>query len=139
MTLTVDRNMTCDDESTIGALYIDGKHIGRTLELPYRNNEPMISAIPAGTYKAFMRVDGKRGWRIQLKDVQDRAFIQIHVGNYQDEIEGCILLGDSVSKNGSQCMVTNSRNTVEILRQQIASKGDLGNMTSDVEVQVIVK
>jgi len=86
-----------------------------------------------------MRVDGKRGWRIQLKDVQDRAFIQIHVGNYQDEIEGCILLGDSVSKNGSQCMVTNSRNTVEILRQQIASKGDLGNMTSDVEVQVIVK
>ena len=58
--IKIVRNMTCNDGSTIGRLFIQGKEIGQSLELPWRNNRKWISRIPAGTYPAKIRADGKR-------------------------------------------------------------------------------
>jgi hypothetical protein len=140
-TITIERNMSCFDESTVGRILINGKEIGRTLELPWRNNEAGISRIPKGEYKAFIRNDGKRKWRLQLKGVNDRTLIQIHIGNYQREIKGCILVGDDIVKHSkSECMVTNSGKTLDKLFEKMSEFAEDDIMSrKDVDILVVVK
>ena len=87
-----------DSECTLGEL-IFGKLKLKTLELPDRSNATgdwkNASRILPGRYNAFVRTDGKKGWRLELKDVPGRKFIQIHVGGNVKDSKGCIL----VSKN----------------------------------------
>ena len=65
-----------------------------TLELPWLDNQKNISCIPAGEYNYIKRVSPGKGYEvIELVDVPDRAYIQIHLGNYTRQIEGCILPG----------------------------------------------
>lgn len=137
-TLTINRNMTCNDQSTIGMLAIDGKEIGRTLELPWKNNEKNISRIPEGNYPAIIRSDGSRGWRIQLTGVENRDNIQIHIGNYAREIEGCILVGDDVTNNGGECLVTKSEGAILKIADEMSKfSADLGGDKS-VPINIIV-
>lgn len=49
--------------------------------------------IPTGEYKAFMRESPSNGRVIELKNVKNRSYIQIHVGNYLRDTQGCILVG----------------------------------------------
>lgn len=67
-----------------------------TLELPDKGNQSNISCIPEGTYTAFKRVSPSNGPCIELKDVPNRTYIQIHSGNYTRNIQGCILVGDAI-------------------------------------------
>ncbi len=67
-----------------------------TLELPWLENQRGISCIPAGEYEAFKRMSPKNGSVVEFANVKDRSNIQIHRGNYTRQIEGCILVGDSV-------------------------------------------
>lgn len=142
-TLAVERNMTCSDQSTIGRLVIDGQEVARTLELPWRNNESSVSRIPPGTYSAVMRTDGSLGWRIELAQVQDRTNVQMHIGNYAKEIEGCILVGDDVveDKAKAACMVTNSGKTLVAIRERMRQLGESvsDKMTVSVPIRVVVK
>lgn len=140
-TITIDRNMTCKDQSTIGRLLVNGQEIGRSLELPWRNNETSISRIPPGTYPAIIRSDGRRKWRLQLENVADRKYIQIHVGNYQRQIEGCILVGSAVSNNKNECMVVNSKATLAKLANEMSRySAELGkNMSVPINISVVVR
>lgn len=90
-----------------------------TLELPWRENRSDRSSIPAGRYGAFVRQDGKRGWRLQLTGTGRRSNIQIHTGNKPREIEGCILIG--MRYLGS--MVLSSKNARNELMARIAGAG----------------
>lgn len=83
------------EDYTLGTLVGDGFKCF-TLELAWRDNLRSISAIPAGTYKAFKRVSNKNGNVFQLVDVPNRTFIQVHAGNFTYQTEGCILVGDGV-------------------------------------------
>ncbi|HYC30130.1 MAG TPA: DUF5675 family protein, partial [Chitinophagaceae bacterium] len=76
------------------------------LELPDVINKQYISSIPKGVYPAFIRTDGTKGWRIELEDVPNRTNIQIHVGNYTSNIDGCILIGTKVDIDN--CAVLNN-------------------------------
>src|SRR5688500_14099815 len=87
------------DECITGYLYVDETPICYTLELPWRDNLNDLSCIPDGTYSANIRFDKKDQWRIQLLDVPDRGGVQIHIGNWPSEIQGCILVGTSVNIN----------------------------------------
>jgi hypothetical protein len=72
------------------------QYITDTLELPWVNNFTDFSSIPSGFYEAYVRTDsptGKERWRIQLKGTGTRTLIQIHSGNFRDQIDGCILVG----------------------------------------------
>lgn len=82
--------------STTGELFVDGRFVAHTLELPWRNNQSYISAIPAGSYSAHLRFDKPDGWRLQLDNVPGRSGVQLHVGNYPSQIEGCVLVGLAV-------------------------------------------
>ncbi|MCS7003802.1 MAG: DUF5675 family protein [Cytophagales bacterium] len=96
----------------------------KTLELPWRDNQPKISCIPTGNYRAVFRGanegSGKYGnhYRIfqadGVSEVPGRSFILIHHGNTFWDIKGCILIGVShqdLNKDG-YCDVTASRPTM---------------------------
>jgi len=144
LTVVIERNMTCFDQSTMGRLLIDNIEVAKTLELPWRDNKNDISRVPAGTYSAKMRVDGPRGWRVELLDVPGtRENIQLHVGNYASEIQGCILVGDSIARDPARkaCMVTNSAAVVESIRARVEKIGDSSrrNISSMVDITVVIR
>ncbi|BDX05909.1 DUF5675 family protein [Planctobacterium marinum] len=121
--INIERNMTCGDEkgeAIMGRMLIDGIEFASTLELPWRDNRNDISHIPSGTYRAFIRTDGSRGFRLELINVPgERRNVQIHSGNTVKDIEGCILIGDLGAR---RCRVTDSRNKISSLRDIIAQK-----------------
>jgi hypothetical protein len=96
--------VSTNDHSLTGELFVDGRFLCHTLELPYLGNASFISSIPSNTYTAFLRYDNADQWRIQLQDVPGRTGIQIHVGNYPAEIQGCVLVGDVVENGANRIL-----------------------------------
>lgn len=89
-----------DDVQTLGKFtaYIDDEIIsGKTLELPWKDNERYISCIPPGSYTGIKHKSPKFGKSIWLQDVPDRSEILVHKGNFYTDIEGCILVGKRFS------------------------------------------
>ena len=79
---------------TIGVLFLDGKAICWTLELPYRGNRVNISCIPEGLYECEKIESPAHGECFWVKDVPHRSDILLgHVGNSHNDTEGCIVLG----------------------------------------------
>jgi hypothetical protein len=82
-----------------------------TLEDQY--NEPKVpgeTRIPPGRYEIKLRTEGSMHQRygkrfdwhkgmLHLQDVPGFTFIYIHVGNEDDDSEGCILVGDGQESN----------------------------------------
>ena len=88
-----------------------------TLELPWLDNQKNISCIPTGEYNYIKRVSPGKGYEvIELVDVPDRAYIQIHLGNYTRQIEGCILPGTGL-KDIDQDGVIDVTNSEEAFNQ----------------------
>lgn len=81
-------------EGIIGACYVNGMFLCFSLELSWRNNEPEVSCIPAGVYKAVRHTSPKFGETYLLVDVPKRSEILFHAGNSIADTKGCILLGD---------------------------------------------
>jgi len=84
------------DDCTLGVITCEGFK-AFTLELPWKDNQSNISCIPEGTYVAKKYMSpSKKSVVLMLDDVPGRSYIQIHAGNYTRQIEGCILVGDSI-------------------------------------------
>lgn len=89
------------DQATMGQVYVDGEELGYTLEQPWNNNQEG-SCIPPGEYIAYIRDKATSRWDynpIQLVNVYNRSYIQIHIGNKPEHTEGCILVGKGRGKN----------------------------------------
>lgn len=114
------------NDCTLGRLWI-GRFRCFTLELPWLDNARNKSCIPAGIYSYFFRDSPKNGAILQLKDVPDRDYIQIHAGNYTSQIEGCVLVGDSIRylNNDSIPDVTNSKETLRLLLAKAGAEGQI--------------
>lgn len=108
------------DHGSFGVLLIDGVFFCYTIEPPQRNNLPNFSCIPAGEYKVVWHRSPRYGWVYMVTQVDGRAFVLTHPGNYGGDIkkgfkthtQGCILLGSRLGVLGSQRAVLNSRPTV---------------------------
>jgi hypothetical protein len=83
-----------------GELKLDGQHVCYTLELPWRWNQKDVSCVPAGIYSCWWRYDR---FRIQLENIPCpggfRVGVEIHTGNRPKQVQGCILVGTSISAN----------------------------------------
>ena len=95
-------------EQTLGKLFLfddDGKQVFKcvTLELPWKDNESRVSCIPTGTYQVRFRDGVKEGSRtaqynhFHVQNVPDRSWILIHLGNFNTDILGCILVGSGIT------------------------------------------
>ena len=89
-----------DGKQTLGELRIyEGTELlfyCKTLELPYRDNKKNVSCIPKGSYLVTKRMDLRSKFKyehLHIKHVVNRKYILIHVGNFFDDIEGCVLVG----------------------------------------------
>lgn len=102
------------DKCTSGYLAVNGDVIAYALELPWKNNAPLISAIPDGTYPGTLRYDHADRWRIELSGVPGRTSVQIHTGNTPDDTEGCILVG--LKLGADLCSVVDSKKAYDALR-----------------------
>ncbi len=98
----------------------------RTLELAYKDNERNVSCIPEGIYVVDNHISPKFGRCFWVKEVPDREFILIHVGNFagsnnpktgRSDIRGCILTGEKfIDLDGDGLAdITNSRHTFKQL------------------------
>lgn len=86
---------------TFGRLQLPDGTAMVTLERQWEHNAKGKSCIPAGTYGMEMRNSPivaritkglhSRGWEIQ--GVPGRSLIMIHPGNWQDNSNGCVLVG----------------------------------------------
>jgi len=88
-----------------------------TVELPWANNAPEKSCIPAGTYKVAHVVSPKYGKVFQVHDVPGRTHILIHSANYSRQLLGCIGIGTDhadIDKDGTMD-ITASKAAVEKL------------------------
>lgn len=87
---------------TFGRLFITGGPSFATAELPWKDNLPMVSCIPAGTYLCRWTFSNSfKRWMYQIVDVTGRTGVRFHVGNWAGDkalglkcdVEGCVLLG----------------------------------------------
>ncbi len=100
------------DETTLGLLSADGKFLCYTLEDEQRAIKVQgETRIPAGTYQVTLRKEGGKHAKyaakygsmhkgmLWVRDVPGFEWILIHVGNTDDDTEGCLLVGDSAVEN----------------------------------------
>lgn len=64
--------------------------------------------VPSGSYFCTLYDSPKHGYKVfMLNDVPGATFIEIHIGNYNTDSDGCILLGERRSGD----MIINSQLT----------------------------
>lgn len=103
-----------DADSTLGALYIDGKLVAGVCEdEPRAVKVPGKTRIPAGTYRVTLRTEGgfharyaqqygaRHKGMLWLRDVPGFEYILIHIGNTQKDTAGCLLVGALLAVNTS--------------------------------------
>lgn len=109
------------DMGTRGTLYIP--RVGFTckmLELPWRDNRPNLSCIPAGEYECRFVHSPKYGPIYQIMNVPGRTHVLMHWGNvagdkllnYRTHSAGCQLLGRYHGVHQGQWFLSHSRTTV---------------------------
>ena len=111
------------DASTMGKLFLNGEEFCDTLELAWKDNQRSISCIPAGEYKVRLRLPRESATRdyihLLVKDVPNRSYILVHIGNTTSDTKGCILVGQS----RQQDFVGNSTLAMELIIKEIIHLG----------------
>ena len=74
-----------------GVLLLEGTELCKTIELPWKNNQPRVSCIPEGRYRLRWRHSPRFREHFEVMDVKDRKYILFHAGNDAGkELRGCI-------------------------------------------------
>ena len=114
---------TFSKESTIGELFLNGERICDTLENPWVDNQRNVSCIPEGIYPVRLRLPRESGTRdyihLLVKDVKDRDYILIHIGNTAKDTSGCILVGLGTEQD----FVSNSTLAMDLLIKEVIHLG----------------
>ncbi len=121
MELTIER--TYGVKGTNGILFLGGKKIGYTIELPWKNNRKRSSCIPEGRYRIRRRYSDRFGWHCLVEAVPDRTGILVHTfNNALEESKGCIAPVTRITGEGTG---TQSRNALNRLLEKLARSFDL--------------
>jgi len=110
------------DWGTAGVLVSEGFSC-YTLELPWKDNRPNVSCIPAGLYEVELRESPKFGLTYWVRNVPGRKYILFHSGNWAGDREkglrshtyGCILVGKYPGGLQGQKAILCSRPTLKKL------------------------
>lgn len=113
-------NRSSDDFGSLGLLVVPGAPSLATLEPPWKNNRKLISCIPLGKYFCKSERHPRFGQTWLVTDVPGRSAIYFHVGNFRNETEGCILVGESVGDRG----ILRSKAGMNVLRAGIPFPND---------------
>jgi len=81
------------NDGTIGILLFDKIIQCFILENKNMNNEPYVSCIPTGVYTCRRKISKRFSETFEICNVPGRSHILFHVGNIQDDTDGCLLPG----------------------------------------------
>lgn len=85
-------------DGTFGTLVLSNQE-WCTCEDDWLNNVPRTSCIPAGTYTLVRSIWHKHGIEtFEVTGVPGRSRILIHYGNTEEDVEGCILVGNRIGE-----------------------------------------
>jgi hypothetical protein len=119
---------------TIGTMGVNNASLAASLELPWHDNKENVSRVPAGRYKSILRYDHRDAWRLELVDVPGRGHIQIHIGNWPSDTNGCILVGKI---NRGKCAVEQSTEAyADLKRAFYGSKNPAATPSKSVVVSI---
>ena len=102
-----------DGMATLGELHRDPgpSFLCWTLEPPWKGNMKGASCIPVGRWPMKLRSEGgyyadytgKWDWHAEMVEivVPDRKWILFHVGNFPENTDGCVLVGDGWGYGGA--------------------------------------
>ena len=125
-------------DNSLGALYIDGKWECWTLEDEHREQKVhKETRIDDGIYQLKLRTEGGMSERyaayytkkfgpdwhkgmLWLTGTPRHLWIYLHVGNTDDDTEGCPLVGAGIQVNGEQSRILASRVAYEQLYPKVA-------------------
>jgi len=142
MQFTITRTAT-SDEGTVGTGTLDTGENFATLELPWRDNKPLVSCIRSGQYRALMTWSNRFQRNLyHLLDVPMRSAIRIHPGNFagdsskgwRTDVDGCILLGYEIGTLNLEDGVSQ----LALLRSRIAIN-DFHKLTGGEPIDVKVE
>jgi hypothetical protein len=121
------------DKVTFGKLHLEGiDHPDiYTIELPWKDNYPNISCIPAGLYSCIPHESEKYPNTYEVTFVPGRTAILIHSGNfacevnlsnahYNSDTRGCIIVGFGIQEETP--MVTRSKAALKYLQETFGKK-----------------
>lgn len=115
MKFSILQRYKTSDQGTFGTLNIGTSNFA-TGELPWRDNQPGKSCIPAGMYIANPFNSLTHGPCYKLTNVPGRTDVELHVGNfcgntdegYKSDVLGCIILGNVCTILEGQLAVADS-------------------------------
>jgi len=118
MRIVVNR-IVSDNEATLSTVTVDGKFMCFGLEDEYRVNKvPGETRIPSGIYDVRLREFGGFNNRysasfpsmhigmLEVMNVPSFTDILIHIGNYERDTAGCLLVGMGATTYGDICIQT---------------------------------
>jgi len=92
-----------EDGVTVGLLTLPSQNKLFTIELPWRGNSENVSCIPSGEYICRKRMYNEKGYMtFEVTGVDGRTYILFHIGNFERNTEGCILINDMIGADHDQ-------------------------------------
>lgn len=97
---------------------ISGRRIAVTLEHAFTDGEKgYYPVVPSGSYDCVRGIHqlehGPEFETFEVMGIPNHTGVLFHVGNYQKDSHGCILLGEEIQMNGKAQMIVNSGKTFE--------------------------
>jgi hypothetical protein len=127
-----------NDDATLGVLYNGMNFVCYTLEDEERQVKVKgETRIPAGKYEIKLRevlspmtqkYRDKFPWfsyHLEIQDVPDFDYVYLHIGNSDDDSDGCILLGDNADSKNFK--IWNSTNAFERFYKTVSMELQWGN------------
>ena len=116
MVITLTRCCT-SGKGTFGMVSLNDTPLCVTCELPWNDNHPRTSCIPAGTYRFKKFKSPRHGWVWLAVNVPGRSMIEIHSANTIKDLEGCIAPGREFGRIKDFPAVLNSKSAMAMLRE----------------------
>jgi len=107
-------------DATFGNLITPkGMHYA-TVERSWQDNKPSISCIPIGEYKCAPRRYNRGGYdAIELLNVIERTHILMHIGNFANNSNGCILINTMFGSINNEWCGLSSTNAFNSLMSEL--------------------
>lgn len=97
-----------------------GNKVAVTLEHAYLSEFGYDPKIPSGTYLCVRGTHALKNGvpfeTFEVTGVAGHTGILFHCGNFDNDSEGCVLVGDAIAETGSVERITNSRDTFDKLK-----------------------
>ena len=103
------RRLVTGVKGTFGAMVFENIPFAVSLELPWLDNQPRVSCIPAGEYICKRVNSPKFGNTFEVTNVSGRTHILLHKANKLSDLLGCIGVAEEFGKLGNESGVLNSK------------------------------